>query len=402
MSDSNPTLDRLLRGTAAVYTREELSRKLASAARAGRPLRIKLGLDPSSPDIHLGHTVVLGLMRRFQDLGHVAVLIIGDYTARIGDPSGKTKTRPMLTEAEIEANARTYLDQATRVLDADPKRLEVRRNSEWLSKLTFADTLRLASQVTVARMLERDTFEKRYKAGQPIALHEFLYPLMQGWDSVCIQADVELGGTDQTFNNLVGRDFQINAGQQPQVVITMPILRGLDGHEKMSKSLGNYVGVSESPDEMFGKTMSIADSLMHEWFTLCTTIDPQEITTLCDSSRTHPREAKDRLGRAIVERFHGPEAAQAASREFASRFSAGNLPSDLDIVPVRSGEWSLIDLMREVGFASSGSEARRLVAQGAVSIDEIKATEATAPVRIGGDGIILRVGKRRICRIVVK
>ncbi len=402
MSELNASLDRLLRGTAAVYTREELSRKLASAARAGRPLRIKLGLDPSSPDIHLGHTVVLGLMRRFQDLGHTAVLIIGDYTARIGDPSGKTKTRPMLTDEEIEANARTYLDQATRVLDADPKRLEVRRNSEWLSKLTFADTLRLASQMTVARMLERDTFEKRYKAGQPIALHEFLYPLMQGWDSVCIQADVELGGTDQTFNNLVGRDFQTAAGQEPQVVITMPILRGLDGHEKMSKSLGNYIGVSESADEMFGKTMSIPDALMHEWFTLCTTIDPQEITVLGDASRTHPREAKDRLARAIVERFHGAAAAQAASKEFASRFSAGNLPADLQTVTVMSSEMSLVDLMREVGFASSGNEARRLVAQGAVSIDENKASEATAPVRIGGDGIILRVGKRRICRVVVK
>lgn len=402
MSELNASLDRLLRGTAAVYTREELSRKLASAARAGRPLRIKLGLDPSSPDIHLGHTVVLGLMRRFQDLGHVAVLIIGDYTARIGDPSGKTKTRPMLTEAEIEANARTYLDQATRVLDADPKRLEVRRNGEWLSKLTFADTLRLASQVTVARMLERDTFEKRYKAGQPIALHEFLYPLMQGWDSVCIKADVELGGTDQTFNNLVGRDYQIAAGQEPQVVITMPILRGLDGHEKMSKSLGNYVGVSESPDEMFGKTMSIPDALMHEWFTLCTTIDAAQIELLCDSSRTHPREAKDRLARAIVERFHGAAAAQAASAEFASRFSAGNLPSDLETRTVASGEMALVDLIREVGFAASNGEARRLVAQGAVSIDEHKATEATAPVRLGGEGIILRVGKRRICRVVVK
>lgn len=402
MSDTDRVLEPLLRGAAGVYTRAELARKLEASARAGRPLRIKLGLDPSSPDIHLGHTVVLGLMRRFQDLGHTAVLIIGDYTARIGDPSGKTRTRPMLTEAEIEANARTYLDQATRVLDADPARLEVRRNSEWLSKLTFADTLRLASQMTVARMLERDTFERRYKAGQPIALHEFLYPLMQGWDSVCIQADVELGGTDQTFNNLVGRDFQIAAGQEPQVVITMPILRGLDGHEKMSKSLGNYIGVSESADEMFGKTMSIPDALMHEWFTLCTTIDAAQIELLCDESRTHPREAKDRLGRAIVERFHGLAAAEAASKEFASRFSAGNLPSDLETRTVASGEMALVDLIREVGFAASNSEARRLVAQGAVSIDEHKATEATAPVRLGGEGIILRVGKRRICRVVVK
>lgn len=402
MSVSDQHLDRLLRGIAAVYTRAELGRKLEASRRAGRPLRVKLGLDPSSPDIHLGHTVVLGLMRRFQDLGHVAVLIIGDYTARIGDPSGKTRTRPMLTEAEIDANARTYLEQATRVLDADPKRLEVRRNSEWLSKLTFADTLRLASQMTVARMLERDTFEKRYRSGQPIALHEFLYPLMQGWDSVCIKADVELGGTDQTFNNLVGRDFQVANGQEPQVVITMPILRGLDGHEKMSKSLGNYIGVSESPDDMFGKTMSIPDAIMHEWFTLCTAIDPAEVALLCDSTRTHPREAKDRLARAIVERFHGPAAAEGASREFASRFSAGNLPSDLETRSVAKGEMVLVDLIREVGFAASNSEARRLVTQGAVSVDETRATEATAPVHIGNDGIVLRVGKRRICRVVVK
>jgi len=401
MAESDRTLDELLRGIAAVYTREELARKLAAASTVHRPLRIKLGLDPSSPDIHLGHTVVLGLMRRFQDLGHVAVLIIGDYTARIGDPSGKTKTRPMLTEAEIDANAQTYLDQATRVLDADPKRLEVRRNSEWLSKLTFADTLRLASQMTVARMLERDTFAKRYKAGQPIAMHEFLYPLMQGWDSVCIKADIELGGTDQTFNNLVGRDYQIANGQEPQVVITMPILRGLDGHEKMSKSLGNYIGVSESPDEMFGKTMSIPDALMHEWFTLCTTVEPAEIDVLCDADRTHPREAKDRLGRAIVERFHGAAAAESAAKEFASRFSAGNLPRDLETISVESREWSLIDLMREVGFAISGNEARRLVAQGAVSVNDQKVTESTAPVRLDAEGIILRVGKRRVCRIIV-
>ena len=217
MSESDQLIDDLLRGTAAVYAPEELARKLAASAKHHRPLRIKLGLDPSSPDIHLGHTVVLGLMRRFQNLGHVAVLIIGDYTARVGDPTGKSKTRPMLTEKEIDDNARTYLEQATRVLDADPKRLEVRRNSEWLSKLSFADTIRLASRMTVAQMLERDTFDKRYKAGQPISVHEFLYPLMQGWDSVCINADVELGGTDQTFNNLVGRDFQIANGQEAQV-----------------------------------------------------------------------------------------------------------------------------------------------------------------------------------------
>lgn len=400
MPELDQSIENLLRGTAAVYTRAELARKLAASAAHHRPLRIKLGLDPSSPDIHLGHTVVLGLMRRFQDLGHVAVLIIGDYTARVGDPTGKSKTRPMLTDEEIEDHARTYLEQATRVLDPDPKRLEVRRNSEWLSRLSFADTIRLASHMTVAQMLERDTFEKRYKAGQPISVHEFLYPLMQGWDSVCINADVELGGTDQTFNNLVGRDFQLANGQEAQIVITMPILRGLDGHEKMSKSLGNYIGVTESPDDMFGKTMSIPDALMQEWFTLCTSVEPDEIAALCDPARTHPRLAKERLGRAIVERFHGADAADMAAREFASRFSEGNLPSDLETHEMAAESASILDLIREVGFASSNGEARRLVAQGAVSVDDQKVSDAALSIAIPAAGIILRVGKRRICRIV--
>ncbi len=400
MPESDPDIDSLLRGTAAVYTREELERKLAASRKSGNPLRVKLGLDPSSPDIHLGHTVVLGLMRRFQDLGHVAVLIIGDYTARIGDPTGKSKTRPMLTEQEIDANAQTYLEQATRVLDPDPSRLEVRRNSEWLSKLSFADTIRLASHMTVARMLERDTFEKRYKAGQPISVHEFLYPIMQGWDSVCINADIELGGTDQTFNNLIGRDFQIANDQPPQIVITMPILRGLDGHEKMSKSLGNYIGVTENPDEMFGKTMSIPDSLMAEWFTLCTTVDADDVAVLCDSEKTHPRQAKERLGRIIVERFYGLDAADHAAREFASRFREGNLPSDLETRQYASNSATILDLMREVGFAASNSEARRLVSQGAVSINDEKIDDAAHAVSITAEGIILRVGKRRVCRIV--
>lgn len=400
MSEPEQDINTLLRGTAGVYTRDELANKLGSARRTRRPLRVKLGLDPSSPDIHLGHTVVLGLMRRFQDLGHIAVLIIGDYTARIGDPTGKSKTRPMLTESEIDANAATYLEQATRVLDPDPNKLEVRRNSEWLATLSFADTIRLASHMTVAQMLERDTFEVRYKAGQPISLHEFLYPLMQGWDSVCINADIELGGTDQTFNNLVGRSFQLANGQEPQVVLTMPILRGLDGHEKMSKSLGNYIGVTDSPDEMFGKTMSIPDDLMSEWFTLCTTIAAEEVKTLCDASQTHPRMAKERLGRAIVERFHSAAAAEQAASEFASRFSEGNLPSDLETHSMATDSAPLLDLMRQVGFAASNSEARRLVAQGAVSVDDQKLTDAGSTVSISRGGIILRVGKRRICRIV--
>lgn len=400
MSAIKEHVDHLLRGTAGVYSRDELERKLAKSEKTGKPLRVKLGLDPSSPDIHIGHAVVLGLMRRFQDAGHVAVLIVGDYTARIGDPTGKSKTRPILTDDEIESNSQTYLEQATRILDPSPERLEMRRNSEWLSKLTFADTIRLTSQMTVARMLERDTFDVRYKAGQPISVHEFLYPLMQGWDSVCVESDIELGGTDQTFNNLVGRDLQSNAGQEPQVVLTMPILRGLDGTEKMSKSLGNYIGVTDSANDMFGKTMSIPDDLMTEWFTLCTNVPESEIPTLCDSSTIHPREAKDRLARAIVERYHSADDAAAAASEFASRFADGNLPSDLETKSVATSPIRLVNLVKEVGFAGSNSEARRLVAQGAVSIDETKVTDPASEIEVDGDGFILRVGKRRICRVV--
>ncbi|MBL1218736.1 MAG: tyrosine--tRNA ligase [Planctomycetes bacterium] len=397
---THPHLETVLRGTAAVYSPDELARKLAKSESTGKPLRVKLGLDPSSPDIHLGHTVVLGLMRRFQDLGHKAVLIIGDYTARIGDPTGKSKTRPMLTPEQIEENAQTYLDQATLILDDDPAKLELRRNSEWLAEMSFADVIRLACQVTVARMMERDTFETRYKAGLPISVHEFLYPLMQGWDSVCIEADIELGGTDQTFNNLVGRDLQQNAGQEPQVVMVCPILRGMDGTEKMSKSLGNYIGVTESADEMFGKTMSIPDELMHEWFELCTSLDATAIGELCNAETTHPREAKDRLGRAIVQRFHGAGAGDQASAEFTARFRDGQLPSDMETVNVSSAHLTIIAVMREAGFASSNGEARRLVQQGAVSINDEKVTDPQAEVGIT-NGDVLKVGKRRVCQLAV-
>ncbi|MFG0331273.1 MAG: tyrosine--tRNA ligase [Phycisphaerales bacterium] len=401
MPDLDDHLQTLLRGTAAVYSEDELKRKLAKSDKTGKPLRVKLGLDPSSPDIHIGHAVVLRLMRRFQDLGHKAVLIIGDYTARIGDPTGKSKTRPMLTPEEINANAETYLSQATKILDDSPERLELRRNSEWLGSMSFADVIRLASQMTVAQMLERDTFEKRYKAGQPISVHEFLYPLMQGWDSVCVEADVELGGTDQTFNNLVGRDLQSAADQEPQVVVVCPILRGLDGTEKMSKSLGNYIGVTDSPDDMFGKTMSIPDALMEEWFTLCTDLPASEIKTLCDSARTHPRDAKDKLGRAIVKAYYDERAADAASQEFRSRFAEGNLPADLESKVVDDSPIGIVALVRAVEFASSNSEARRLIQQGAVSIDDEKVTDMNAEIDLQ-DGRVLKVGKRRICRVEPK
>ncbi|MCX5685823.1 MAG: tyrosine--tRNA ligase, partial [Planctomycetota bacterium] len=306
-------LEALRRGAVQIFTEDELLGKLGRAIHQGRPLRIKLGMDPTAPDIHLGHTVVMGKMRQFQDLGHKAVLIIGDYTARIGDPTGANHMRPVLSEEQIRANAKTYFEQAGKILDTDPAKLELRYNSEWLAKLTFADVLRLAAHMTVARMLERDTFEKRYKAGDPIGVHEFMYPLMQAHDSVVIQADVELGGTDQTFNCLAGRELMRDAGQPSQIVMTMPLLVGLDGVEKMSKSKGNYVGITDQPQEMFGKLMSIPDSLMENYFTLLTAIPEAEIRWLLKAE--HPRQAKEALARTIVAHYYGPDAAEEAAGE---------------------------------------------------------------------------------------
>ena len=303
----------LRRGTIEIYTEAELAEKLTNARKTGSRLRIKLGLDPTSPDIHLGHTVVLRKMRQFQDLGHKAVLIIGDYTARIGDPSGQNATRPMLTPEQIEKNAKTYLQQAGKILDTSKEKLEVRHNSEWLAKMNLAEIIKLTSSMTIARMLERDTFEIRYKAGDSIGIHEFLYPLMQGWDSVNIKSDVELGGTDQTFNNLVGRDLQRLDGQPPQIVITTPILVGLDGKEKMSKSKGNYIGVTDQPNDMFGKIMSISDDMMENYFTLLTDLPEEKIAELTNPQKTHPKEAKVLLGKTIVTQFYDEKTANEAA-----------------------------------------------------------------------------------------
>ncbi|MDY6914100.1 MAG: tyrosine--tRNA ligase [Planctomycetota bacterium] len=384
----------------AVYTEQELAQRLKAAAKEGRQLRIKLGLDPTAPDIHLGHTVVLRKVRQFQDLGHKAVLVIGDYTARIGDPSGVNKTRPVLSPSEIEANAATYIDQAGKVLDTAPGKLEIRRNSEWLEKLNLADIQKLAAQMTVARIMERDTFERRYKAGVPIGVHELLYPLMQGYDSICIEADVELGGTDQTFNNLVGRQLQENAGCQPQIVMIMPILVGLDGVEKMSKSKGNYIGVTDNPDEMFGKVMSIPDSLMANYFTLLTTLPAEQIAELTDADKTHPREAKVLLGKTIVETYHDSAAAQAAAEEFDRIFAKKQKPTDMPQVKVSAARMNIIELITLAGFAKSKGQARRLVMQNAVSIDNRKITDIDAEVELQ-TGCVLKVGKRRFGNISV-
>jgi tyrosyl-tRNA synthetase len=393
-------MEILKRGTVEIFNADELAEKLTQAMKNGKQLRIKLGLDPTSPDIHLGHTVVLRKMRQFQDLGHKAVLIIGDYTARIGDPSGQNTTRPMLTPEEIETNAETYMKQAGKILDTSKKSLEVRHNGEWLEKLNLADIIKLTSNMTVARMLERDTFEIRYKAGDPIGIHEFLYPLMQGYDSVMIQSDVELGGTDQTYNNLVGRDLQRVDGQQPQVVITMPILVGLDGKEKMSKSKGNYIGVTDEPSDMFGKVMSISDEMMENYFTLLTDKSSEEIVELTDSSKTHPKEAKVLLGKTIVSQFYDEKAAEAAAAEFEKVFAAGQLPNDMPQVEITAGPISAKKLLLLCKLVPSGGEAKRMVQQGGVSIDGNKLNDINEEIT-PTDGMVIQVGKRKFAKLII-
>jgi tyrosyl-tRNA synthetase len=373
-------LDALRRGAVQTFTEDELLGKLARSIHQGRPLRIKLGMDPTAPDIHLGHTVVMGKMRQFQDLGHKAVLIIGDYTARIGDPTGANHMRPVLSEDQIRVNAATYFEQAGRILDTDSAKLELRYNSEWLAGLTFADVLRLAAHMTVARMLERDTFEKRYRAGDPIGVHEFLYPLMQAHDSVVIQADVELGGTDQTFNCLAGRELMRDAGQEPQIVLTMPLLVGLDGVEKMSKSKGNYVAVTDTPYDMFGKLMSIPDTLMENYFTLLTDVPLAEVREILRTG--HPREVKERLGMAIVARYYGDAAARGA------------LPA------AREGELKgLASVIVACKFAPSTTQAMRLIQQGAVTWGDRKITDPKAGVNLTAAGTLMKVGKRNWAQV---
>ncbi|MFH0982279.1 MAG: tyrosine--tRNA ligase [Planctomycetota bacterium] len=400
-------LASLTRGCEAVYTMEELKARLEHSAQTGRPLRVKLGMDPTAPDLTLGHTVVLRKMRDFQDLGHKAILIIGDYTAMIGDPTGRSKTRPLLSDEEVYTNAQTYLAQADAVIDTSPEKLEVRRNSEWLSGMTFAQVLSMAGKVTVARMLERDTFAKRQKEGVEIYLHELFYPLMQARDSVEIEADVELGGTDQTFNNLMGRDSQRIAGQPPQIVMIMPILVGLDGREKMSKSLGNYVGVSESASDMFGKLMSIPDAIMRNYFELLTHTPLARIHELLDPSRTHPRDAKVVLAKEIVGQFHDAEAAERAEEEFFRIHGAGKtgLPDEIEDVTIpvallTDGAIPAADLLIHCRFAESKSDARRLIKEKGARLDGEVLSDPLGAVSVKS-GQILQRGKRRFVRLVI-
>ncbi|GMU56714.1 MAG: tyrosine--tRNA ligase [Candidatus Xenobia bacterium] len=375
-------LAALKRGTAEIISESELLERL----KTGKPLRIKLGLDPTAPHIHLGFAVVLRKLRQFQDFGHQVVLLIGDFTARVGDPTGRSETRKVLTPEEIEANGRTYREQLSLILD--PEKTEVRFNSEWLMPMSFADVVGLASKYTVARILERDDFQNRYREGVPIHLHELLYPLMQGYDSVALESDVEMGGTDQKFNNLVGRALQREVGQTPQIVFLMPILEGLDGVQKMSKSLGNYVGITEPPTEMFGKLMSLPDHLMERYFELCTDVPMDQVRGAKDM---HPRDVKRWLGREIVKIYHGEEAARGADEEFLRVFSQREIPSEMDEKTVLS-PMNVVDLLLAVGFAGSKRDARRLVEQGAVSLEGAK---VAAPAEVSfEDGAVLKVSRR--------
>ncbi len=393
-------VEMLKRGTVEIYSEQELAEKLTEAARTGRQLRIKLGLDPTSPDIHLGHTVVLRKMRQFQDLGHKAVLIIGDYTARIGDPSGQDSTRPMLSPQQIEANAKTYFNQAGKILDTSDDKLEIKYNSQWLEGLNLMDVLHLVSKKTVAQMLQRDSFKKRFQAEEDIFVHEFLYPLMQGYDSVMVKSDVELGGTDQTFNNLVGRDIQRAYGQPPQVVITMPILVGLDGKEKMSKSKGNYIGVTDQPSDMFGKVMSISDDMMENYFTLLTNLPADKIADLTNTDKTHPKETKVLLGKTIVAQFYGESTAQNAASEFDKVFAQGQLPDEIPEVQIPAEPIMASKLLLHCKLVSSGGEAKRMIKQGGCNIDSRKISDPNEQIT-PTDGMVIQVGKRKFARLKV-
>lgn len=399
----NEQLDLIQRGAEEIIPIEELELKIKKSIESGIPLNIKLGADPSRPDLHLGHTVVLKKLRHFQDLGHQAILIIGDFTGMIGDPTGRSKTRPPLTLEETREFGKTYFEQASKVIDGSKAKIVY--NSEWLAKMTFEDVIKLASKYTVARMLERDDFEKRYRNGEPISIHEFLYPLAQAMDSVAIKADVELGGTDQKFNLLVGRDIQREYGQEPQVILTMPILPGTDGIEKMSKSLDNYIGISEPPNEIYGKTMSIPDNLIYTYFELVTDVSKDELELIkkqLNDPSINPRDLKRKLARTIVEQFYSKEAALEAEENFDKIFVRKEIPDEVIEVTVDQNSASnIISLLRTIGAANSNSEARRLVDQGGVSINGEKITNSNSNLKIQSESI-LKVGKRKFYKLIIK
>ncbi|AEW77496.1 tyrosine--tRNA ligase [Aggregatibacter actinomycetemcomitans] len=395
MTDMNTVLAELKRGVDEILSEQDLIEKL----KENRPLRVKLGADPTAPDIHLGHTVVLKKLRQFQNFGHEVIFLIGDFTGMVGDPSGKNTTRPPLSREDVLRNAETYKQQIFKILD--PQKTRIVFNSDWLGKLGTEGMIRLASNYTVARMLERDDFKKRFSNNQPIAIHEFIYPLLQGQDSVALEADVELGGTDQKFNLLVGRELQKSAGQKPQVAITLPLLVGLDGEKKMSKSLGNYIGVTDAPSEMFGKIMSISDDLMWDWYNLLSFRPLTEIIQLKEdvANGKNPRDVKILLAKEIIARFHSEADADAAEQEFINRFQKGAMPDDMPEFTFE-GEIGLANLLKDAGLVASTSEANRMVQQGGVKIDGEKVDDAK--LIITTSTAVYQVGKRKFAKVTVK
>jgi tyrosyl-tRNA synthetase len=395
-------MDLIKRGASEIIPEEELVKKLERSLNERKPLNIKLGCDPSRPDLHIGHSVVLRKLAQFQSLGHQAILIIGDFTGMIGDPSGRSATRPALSLKETKKHGETYFQQASKILDG--KNTRIVYNSEWLGKMSFEDVILLASKYTVARMLERDDFTKRYKSGEPISIHELLYPLAQAMDSVAIKSDVELGGTDQKFNLLVGRDIQREHGQEPQVILTMPLLVGTDGVEKMSKSYDNYIGISESPREIYGKTLSIPDNLIYIYYELASDLPSSELKEIkkqLDDSNINPRDIKRRLARTFVRMYHSEEAANLAEEEFDRIFIKKEIPDEVEEFKIdkNNSELNILDLIIKVNFAPSRGEARRLVTQGGVSINGNKITDFNYITKIT-DGMILKVGKRKFIKFV--
>lgn len=387
------------RGCDELLVESEFAAKLARSRTTGKPLRIKLGLDPTAPDIHLGHTVVLNKMRQLQDLGHTVIFLIGDFTSLIGDPSGRNATRPPLSAEQIRSNAETYYAQASMVLD--PERTEIRYNSEWCDKLGARGMIQLASRYTVARMMEREDFTRRFKGGIPISVHEFLYPLMQGYDSVALQSDLELGGTDQKFNLLVGRELQKEYGQEPQCILTMPLLEGTDGVEKMSKSKGNYIGITEAPDSMFGKLMSISDTLMWRYFELLSFRPLSDIAAMQAQVEqgANPRDIKVALAQEIVTRFHSQQDAHDALSRFEARFRDGAMPEDMPEMQIAGAPLGILKLLREAGLVASASEAQRNVEQGGVRIDGSRVEDKSLVLQPGV--YVLQVGKRKFARVTL-
>lgn len=399
MNEQEAALKEILRGVEEVLVMDELKAKLA----LNRPLRVKVGFDPTAPDLHLGHTVLINKMKQFQDLGHEVIFLIGDFTGRIGDPTGKNITRQPLTDSQVKENAQTYAKQVFKILDKD--KTKIMFNSEWLGRLGAADLVQIAAQYNVARMLERDDFSKRYKSGESIAIHEFLYPLLQGYDSVCLEADIELGGTDQKFNLLVGRELQRNAKQIPQVILTLPLLEGLDGVKKMSKSLNNYIGIDESPKEMFGKVLSISDELMWRYYDLVSSESVDAIAALKQKAieGMNPKDIKVKLAKELIARFHNAEAAEQAEQAFIKQFQKNQIPDDIPdaLLDVPSKGYPLANLIRDAGLTKSTSEANRMIKQGAVRINgnKIELVNQFYPL---DEAFVLQVGKRKFARITAE